>query len=44
VIEGGNLADDARERYEIKLNEKEITSKNFLNLNIENKTTELHEE
>lgn len=34
---------DPRERYETKLNEKVVTSKNFLNLNVENKAAELPE-
>ncbi len=32
AIEGGNIAGDARERFELKLNEKVVTAKNFLSL------------
>ena len=42
AIEGGNIAGDARERFELKLNEKVVTSKNFLNLDKE-KRNELPE-
>lgn len=35
AIEGGNIAGDARERFELKLNEKVVTSKNFLELDKE---------
>ena len=43
AIEGGNIAGDARERFELKLNEKVVTSKNFLNLDKE-KRNELPED
>ena len=42
AIEGGSIAGDARERFELKLNEKVVTSKNFLNLDKE-KRNELPE-
>ena len=32
AIEGGNIAGDARERFELKLKEKVVTAKNYLNL------------
>lgn len=42
AIEGGNIAGDARERFELKLKEKVVTSKNFLSLD-EEKRPELPE-